>query len=566
MANHNAVGLLDVLTLPEYRGWRIVLGAGILFLALLGPPGCTYFRLATAGAGGAAELEALAGPIDYTTVEQTTTEQAVDGLLLHSCAFPIWQAPSSSTELFGLSTGLPERATLDSAMEMVAQLQAQTRECVVPENDSARTLVDRAIATLGDVSQEQGFDRGVVLYHRALLLTWTRDYGAALQELNKLDERIREAGVSLRGRSAKDLSGRGVTIAANYMRAYLMLKIAEQTNASRDPAIEQFRSVIAAAPELYVGGATRTGPFVALRPDLHVVAMSTAPVWNDLIKALSIGNGGVARALNESETLRQSASYLREDLALAANLMLLTAADSSDLSLTDRRDRVQTIARVFDRDPNAQTNVAARQRASIALAVLGLPVLEQARTQSTASAVRTAFVNIFEGAATGSEFPSIDVPNVRGFGGQLDMWLFIREWRRLLEAGNVAAFQSSYAELLTYRDIDMGMLNAWRNQAMAQVQARARGPGVPEGVRQQMCALSANQAGGNVLNAAGDMMRCTYGMWLVPYLLGWALLVILGLFALVLLGIYYRTFKPHHYIARLDHRRGSADRGSTAQH
>jgi len=550
VANSNAGSLLDVLTLPDFRGWRIFLGLLILALALLGPPACTFARLVSSESVNQAPMEALAGPIDFTRTEQATVEPWVDSLLLHSCAFPIWIAPGSSRELFGLSTSLAERSILDQAISLVTALKSQTRDCVLPSTQSVLTDVDRAMEALGSVSREQGKDRGVVLFHRALLLTWTEQYGAALEELAKLDERVRESGVSLRSRSTVSTRARGLLVATRYLRGYVMLKLSQQQGESPDAAIEEFRGAIEAAEALFADGPTAAGPFVTLQADRHLVELSTAPIWNDLIKGLSLKQGGVSLALQESEALRQSPSFLRQDLTLAANLLLLTAADPSGLSLSDRQDRSRAIRQAFDRDTGAAA-AAARQRASIAFVVLGLEGLEQNSAREDASAVRRAFTNIFSsGAATGSLFSPLNVQSIPGFKTALDQWLFVREWRRLLEAGDVQALQSSYTSLSNRGDVDMTFFAAWREEALAQVEARSREPGVPEAVRQQMCAINVAASGGGWLTAPDEMMRCTYGSRFLLYVLLWGVLVLAALAALALFGLYRRTFAPYHYIAR----------------
>lgn len=546
------------LYLPSQRLPRYLWVTTILVLGLLWLPawvGFHTFALWTAERNVEIEIDALAQPLPYTNAEARLAADLLSSGAVLSASPPIWDAPGDGG-YFSVSRGSSARISIDGAIATTRAIRTLLDTGRSVDDPEVVALIATAQNHFDSVGEQQDRDRGAVLYHRALLDIWRGNRATAIEDLTRLIGLIEE--IENRGlqrpltRTQRRRVG-GVEVATLYARAVARASGPTDDNARR-AAIADLRAARDKATELESLGASARGPFVELNEQAHLVAMSTAPIWNDLIVLSMRSGGGSRQALREVALLVENPSYVQAHPVLASNLMALAAVGEGDASIEQRRELASALGAPLRLPDETPAQAETRLRAAAVYAIVGLSLPDDVVPRgSRETPVRTAFKEVFPSAPG---FNHIDLPRVRGSAQQLDSWLFIREWREQLGAGALDRFQDSFD---TMRDlepdvaIDATFFERWRNEINPVLERRigvaTRASVQSAEQRRSLFRYAVIEADRPFLSRFLDALRYSSPWWWALVLL-WLATSAVAVSLIVVIRSAYKVFRPTHYLVR----------------
>jgi hypothetical protein len=533
---------------PEHaaaRRWARVVFLLLLFVAvpilLFWPP--------SLGARSAEGMIRGLPPAPFTAVERARAEEFLrnTNIFVTSEQFPIWDAPGDRG-LFAVAAERPDRAILDDAITQMRAIEASRNVVSDASDDQIASQIEAVRARLGEVSQEQTIDRGVVLYHRAVLDLWRGDYQSPHQDLTGLLTMIDRLEPRYRSGAPRARID-GVRVATLYALGHANMRAGDP-----EAAITSFRQAIERADELERRtGLTNPGPFVDIDAGRHVVEMSTTRIWNDLLAAYALVPGSSARAIRDAAPLIGNPNYLQRDRTLAANLMILAVIQEGSDSVAERQRVVAAIGRALADAPDDAVTARAMQRANAARAIAGLCIDRSDAAGNQRSELRSIFARLYPGSTDqiNACFPIVDIAGAQDVSEQLDAWLFIREWRRQIDQDRPGQFENSFSRFRgAAGNVRPQFFEAW----VAEVRSHLR-PQLLEYSRRSLTkedrdrVFAALLACNNcpIAGQAEIVLRYKFGDWWPAWVALWIAITLFALWLLVLLEFYRRDFFPLHY-------------------
>ncbi len=500
-------------------------------------------------------------PAPFTDVERVRAEELLRDTIVQSAQFPIWDAPSDRL-LFAVAADRPDRAVLDDAIAQMRAVEVTRNSAGDETDDQIANQIETVRARLGEVSQEQRVDRGVVLYHRAVLDLWRGSNQSAQQDLTTLIGMIDRLEPRYRSGTQRARID-GVRVATLYALGHANMRMGDT-----EGAIAAFRQALERADELERRtGLTNPGPFVDIAAEPHIVGMSTTPIWNDLLAAYAILPSGSARAISESEPLIGNPDYLRRDRTLAANLMVLAIIREGSENVEERQRVVGAIGRAMTDAPDDSVTARAQQRANAARAIAGLCIDESDAAANQRSELRQAFAAIYGNSADLIDgcFPIVDITGAEDLSEQLDAWLFIREWRRQIDAGHITEFENSFSRFRNNaRNVRRQFFDDWRTEVREALRPKLielSQSALTQANRQRVFGALLACDNCPVLGQAEIVLRYKFGDWWPAWVALWMLFTVVALWVLILLEFYRRDFFPLHYNDRRQRQPGGARPG-----
>lgn len=358
--------------------------------------------------------------------------------------------------------------------EMTASLRASAEECGrwigSTPSDGAPRSVTLAQDRLAEMRETAGRDRGVFHYHQGLILLCGPNAASAVDSFRQALSVYDEYRPSNEANGASDRRKLAQYRLVTHYGLALSLLAAEADSAEVD---RELLAALKAADETKVH--RQPGPFTTLQacahsPNCDLFDFSTAEVSNArLYNWLRARRPGEAYR-RVARDLLSSPGYAAEQPVLAANLAAAAAAagDGAGLAALFRETRARLMQAPTDGEAMTATPEWARL-AAFSVLVPGRVYAEGDPwpTGSDASSTRLSF-NERGFSIDPGWFPPIAYLDGED-ANEIDLWLWIRRERALLETANFNEFRKDSEPIRNLGVQNRSFLEQWRRQISAQL-------------------------------------------------------------------------------------------------